>query len=158
MHDILFRACETGGGVVTRKVWLAAATALIAGLVAVGAASGHIYDQKYVVEAVITPLDVRQPVITTSEVWKTVVYRDSTRFYTVVRVFGEALQFEFGGDDYFLLKRGANNSSAGAFDPMRECSSRSTLTTANLRPLRFLTMPKLSPVTWKGASPLLRTI
>ncbi len=104
-----------------KKTWLAAATALIAGLVAAGAAYGHIYDQKYVVEAIITPLDVSQPAITTSEVWETVVYRDSTRFHTVVRVFGEALHFEFGGDDYFLLKRGANNSSAGAYDPLREC-------------------------------------
>lgn len=104
-----------------RKVWLAAGAAVVAGMLAIGAASGHIYDQKYVVEAIVTPLDASQPTITVSEVWETVAYRDSTRFHTVVRVFGEALHFEFGGHDYFLLKRGANNSSAGAFDPMREC-------------------------------------
>lgn len=89
MHDILFRACETGGGVVTRNVWLAAATALIAGLVAVGTASGQIYEQKYIVEAVITPLDVSQPAITTSEVWETVAYRDPARPQIVVRVFAK---------------------------------------------------------------------
>lgn len=122
MHDIRFvHAKRWGDSVMTKKVWLAATTALIAGLVAVGAASGQIYEQKYVVEAIITPLDAEQPTITASEVWETVAYRDSTRFHTVVRVFGEALHFEFGGLDYFLLKRGANNSSAGAFDPMREC-------------------------------------
>lgn len=104
-----------------RKAWLAAGVAVLAGMLAIGAASGQIYDQKYVVEAIVTPLDAEQHTITVSEVWETVAYRDSTRFHTVVRVFGEALHFEFGGDDYFLLKRGANNSSAGAFDPMREC-------------------------------------
>lgn len=122
MHDIRFvHAKRWGDSVMTKKVWLAATTALIAGLVVVGAASGQIYEQKYVVEAIITPLDAEQPTITASEVWETVAYRDSTRFHTVVRVFGEALHFDFGGLDYFLLKRGANNSSAGAFDPMREC-------------------------------------
>ncbi len=104
-----------------RKVWLAVGAAVIAGMLAIGAASGQVYNQKYVVEAVITPLDADEAKITTSEVWETVAYRDAARFHTVVRVFGEALHFEFGGDDYFLLKRGANNSSAGAYDPMREC-------------------------------------
>jgi hypothetical protein len=104
-----------------RKVWLAAGAAVVAAMLAIGAASGQIYDQKYVVEAIITPLDAEQPAITTSEVWETVAYRDSTRFHTVVRVFGEALHFEFGGDDYFLLKRGVNNSSAGPYDPLAEC-------------------------------------
>jgi hypothetical protein len=59
--------------------------------------------------------------IEVSETWETVVYRDLKRFGSVVRVFGEALHFVYDGEDYFLLKRGVNNSSVGAYDPLREC-------------------------------------
>lgn len=85
-----------------RKVWLAAGAAVVAGMLAIGAASGQIYDQKYIVQAVITPLDEDHPIITSSEVWETVVYRDPVRLHTVVRVFGEALHFVYKGKDYFL--------------------------------------------------------
>jgi len=114
-------AKQLSDGVMTKKVWLAAATALIAGLVAAGAAYGHVYEQKYIVEAVITPLNEEHHIITSAEVWKTVVYRDPIRLHTVVRVFGEALHFVYEGKDYFLLKRGAHSTSAGAFDLLRDC-------------------------------------
>lgn len=92
------------------------------GMVAFAAVTAPIYQQSYVVEATITPLNAEDgPPITVSEVWSTLVYRDATRFHTVVRVFGEALHFKFRGEDHFLLKRGANNSSAGAYDPLKEC-------------------------------------
>lgn len=116
-----------------KRVWVGAA-AMVAGLLAVGAASAQIYEQKYIVEAVITPLEGDLPPITAYEVWETVVYRDSNPFDTVVRVFGEALHFEFEGEDHFLLKRGANNSSAGAYDPLRECLGISSLADYQVAP------------------------
>jgi hypothetical protein len=105
------------------KIILAGIISVVAmGMVAFAAVTAPIYQQSYVVEATITPLDADNgPPITVSEVWSTLVYRDATRFHTVVRVFGEALHFNFGGEDHFLLKRGSNNSSAGAYDPLKEC-------------------------------------
>lgn len=106
-----------------RRIWLAGILAVaLTGVFAVGAAFSQIYQQNYIVEAIITPVASPElPALHVSNVWSTIVYRDATRFHTVVRVFGEALHFEFQNDDYFILKRGANSTSAGAFDLLREC-------------------------------------
>jgi len=104
------------------KIWLVTlGLVALTAAAAMGAVAAPIYKQNYVVEATITPLANPEEAIKVSEVWSTVVYRDLSRFHTVVRVFGEALHFEFAGEDYFALKRGANNGSAGAFDLLREC-------------------------------------
>ncbi|MBL8597371.1 MAG: hypothetical protein JNL14_06500 [Devosia sp.] len=103
------------------KLVLTIAVVMLGVGAAVGLAS-PIYEQRYVVEATITSKsDPYAAPIKVSEIWHTIVYRDLKRFHTVVRVFGEALYFEFNGEDYFALKRGSNNSSAGAYDPLREC-------------------------------------
>ena len=104
-----------------RNFWLFAGSAVLASLLALNSASAEVYQQKYAVEAVITPTTGDQPPIRVSEVWETLVYRDSARHQLVARVFGEALHFEIGDDDYFALKRSYSGSSAGAFDPLREC-------------------------------------
>ncbi|MDC9824834.1 hypothetical protein PRN20_13950 [Devosia sp. ZB163] len=96
-------------------------SAVLASLLALSSASAQVFEQKYAVEAVITPTTGEQPAIRVSEVWETVVYRDSARHQLVARVFGEALHFEIGDDDYFALKRSYSGSSAGTFDPLREC-------------------------------------
>lgn len=85
------------------------------------AVAAPIYEQRYIVQATVTPLDKSEPEIVVSEVWTTLAYRDLTEFYIVLRVFGEALHFEYRGEDYFILKRRANDGSAGAYDPLREC-------------------------------------
>jgi hypothetical protein len=97
--------------------------AVIVGVAALawGAVAAPIYEQNYTVQATVTPLDKSEPEIVVSEVWTTLAYRDLTEFYIVLRVFGEALHFEYRGEDYFVLKRRANDGSAGAYDPLREC-------------------------------------
>ncbi len=104
------------------KRWLVIPAAIVAvGGLAWAAVAAPIYEQNYVVEATVTPLDKGEREIVVSEVWKTLAYRDLERFYTVLRVFGEALHFEYRGDDYFVLKRRQAGSSVGAYDPLREC-------------------------------------
>jgi hypothetical protein len=121
MHDTRFMySIRQGEGVVKRNA-LVGMAALFTTMLTVGAGHAQIFEQKYLVEAQITPLKGDEPTITVSEVWETIVYRDATRHDLVRRVFGEALHFEYEGADYFALKRGYNGSSAGAFDPLREC-------------------------------------
>ncbi len=104
------------------KSLVAAAVAVGAiGTAGVAALAAPIYEQTYEVEAIVTPLRANGEPIAVSETWSTLVYRHPTKFYNVLRVFGEALHFEFEGEDYFALLRGASNSSAGAFDVLREC-------------------------------------
>jgi len=103
------------------RYWMVGIAVVAGGMLALGVASANIYEQKYVVEAVITPLAGDQAPIKVSETWETIVYRDLARPGSVARVFGEALHFVYDGEDYFLLKRAANNRSAGAYDPLREC-------------------------------------
>ena len=104
------------------KRWLVIPGAIVAAVgLAWAAVAAPIYEQNYVVEATVTPLDKSEPEIVVSEVWKTLAYRDLTQFYTVLRVFGEALHFQYQGADYFVLKRRQAGSSVGAYDPLREC-------------------------------------
>ena len=106
----------------TQRTWLTV-IAVMVGVAALawGAVAAPIYEQRYAVQATVTPLDTSEPEIVVSEVWTTLAYRDLEEFYIVLRVFGEALHFEYRGEDYFVLKRRANDGSAGAYDPLREC-------------------------------------
>ena len=106
----------------TQRTWLTVIV-VIAGIVALAwsAVAAPIYEQNYTLQATITPLDKSEPEIVVSEVWTTLAYRDLEQFYIVLRVFGEALHFEYRGEDYFVLKRRQAGSSVGAFDPLREC-------------------------------------
>lgn len=104
------------------KRWLVIPAAIVvAGGLVWAAVAAPIYEQNYVVQATITPIDKSEPEIVVSEVWKTLAYRDLEQFYIVLRVFGEALHFEYQGEDYFVLKRRQAGSSVGAYDPLREC-------------------------------------
>lgn len=127
MHDTRFRVFDSNGGKVkTHMKWLwGAGTVLVLGTLAFGAVTAPIYNHNYLVEAVITPNSAVASPIVVEEVWSTLVYRDLRRANTLARVFGEALHFEFDGDDYFILKRAG--TSAGAYDLLAECLEIDTL-------------------------------
>ena len=105
---------------------IACTAALAIGTSSVGAVEVPIYQADYLVEATITPTDASaSDAFSVEEVWSTLVYRDARQADTFVRVFGEALHFEFDGEDYFILKRAG--SSAGAYDLLAECLGIDTI-------------------------------